>query len=87
VESHDAQAALELSRQQFNEEMEIAKEQNDPEKQAQLNQEEADEEAGAAAAKEEEITAIWYAQQRVQTEWEASVAACDELEEELVSVQ
>ena len=78
---------MELSRQQFNEDMEIAKEQNDLEKQAQLKQEEADEEAAAAAAKEEEITAIWSAQQRVQTEWEASVAACDELEEELVSVQ
>ena len=67
--------------------MEIAKEQNDLEKQAQLKQEEADEEAAAAAAKEEEITAIWSAQQRVQTEWEATLVASAELWDELESVQ
>ena len=67
--------------------MDLYREQNDREKQAQLEQEQADEEAAAAAAKEEEITAIWSAQQRVQIEWEASVATCAELEEELASVQ
>jgi len=67
--------------------MELAREQDDREKQAQLRQQEAEDEAAAAAAKAEEIAAIWSAQQRVQTEWEATLVASAELWDELESVQ